>query len=126
MLEIAGGILIAVAVLLALPYILAGAYFAVSFGIAIGIAIGVWFVLASVVGTGWAWTISIAAAITWLGWSGWQEEKEKQAEEALKAVKSPQESKRDLYKKLLREGYVYHTDVNGRKRIQDLLDSEGF
>lgn len=73
MLEIAGGILIAVAVLLALPYILAGAYWAAVIGIGLAIVIGGWFVLAAVVGEGWAWGIAIAALVIWLGWSGSQQ-----------------------------------------------------
>lgn len=73
MLEIAGGILIAVAVLVALPYILAGAYWAVVIGIGLALVIGGWLVLAAVVGEGWAWGISIAVLVIWLGWSGSQE-----------------------------------------------------
>lgn len=66
MFEIAGGILIAVAVLVTLPYILAGAYWAVVIGIGLAIVIGGWCVLAAFVGEGWA-----AAAIMVVGASVW-------------------------------------------------------
>jgi membrane protein implicated in regulation of membrane protease activity len=80
MLEIAGGILIAVAILVALPYILAGAYWVVVIGVGLAIVIGGWFLLAAVVGEGWAWGISIAALVIWLGWSGSQEADEDSSE----------------------------------------------
>lgn len=73
MLEIAGGILIAVAILVALPHILAGAYWVVVIGIGLAIVIGGWFLLAAIVGDGWAWGILIAALVAWLGWSDSQE-----------------------------------------------------
>lgn len=84
MLEIAGGILIAIAILVALPYILAGAYWA----LIIGIVIGIWFALAAVVGQGWAWAISIAAVAIWFAWTGKleaDEERERAEKEATNA-----------------------------------------
>ncbi|MCT2400599.1 hypothetical protein [Novosphingobium mangrovi (ex Huang et al. 2023)] len=79
MLEIAGGILIAVAVLFALPYILAGAYWAVVIGLGLALAVGLWLGVASVVGSGWAWAITAAAVVIWLGWTSddWADENPK-------------------------------------------------
>ncbi len=73
MLGIAGGVLIAVAILVALPYILAGAYWVSVIGVGLAILIGAWLILSVVVGDGWAWGISIAALVIWLGWSGSQD-----------------------------------------------------
>lgn len=42
-------------------------------GIGLAIVVGGWFLLAAVVGEGWAWGISIAALVIWMGWSGGQE-----------------------------------------------------
>lgn len=68
MLEIAGGILIALLILAALPYILALAYWGVAAAIGLAVAVASWFALATVVGEGWAWAISITAFFIWLGW----------------------------------------------------------
>lgn len=62
MLEIAGGILIAVAVLFALPFILVGAYLAFIYGVIIAAFVGGWFLIAHYLGAGWAWAIMIFAA----------------------------------------------------------------
>lgn len=77
MLEIAGGILIAVAIIVALPYILAGAYWVSVIGVGLAIVIGAWLILSAVVGDEWAWGISIAAFVIWLGWFGSQEARAK-------------------------------------------------
>lgn len=88
MLEIAGGILLAIVILAALPYLLVGAYWALAIGICLAIAVGIWFALAAVVGPGWAWAISIAAVVIWLAWYEKQEadfEKAKAEKDALSA-----------------------------------------
>ncbi len=63
MLEIAGGILIAVAVLIALPLVLAGAYLVFIYGTVIAAFVGGWFLIAHYLGEGWAWAITIVAAV---------------------------------------------------------------
>ena len=68
MLEIAGGILIALLILAALPYILVAAYWTIAFVIGLTVVIASWFALAAVVGDGWAWAFSIAALFILLGW----------------------------------------------------------
>lgn len=102
MLEIAGGILIAVAILATWDYVLAG----VGIGIALAIVVGLWFALAAFVGEGWAWGISIAAFLIWLGWFGSQEAPEEKAtaEEEAWTAKN-QEAKRLAEKEKL-EGWA--------------------
>lgn len=68
MLEIAGGILIALLILAALPYILVAAYWATAIAIGLAVVIASWFALDAVAGEGWAWAISIAAFFAWLWW----------------------------------------------------------
>lgn len=68
MLEIAGGILIVLLILAALPYILALAYWGIAAAIGLAIVVVSWFALATMVGEGWAWGISITAFFVWLYW----------------------------------------------------------
>lgn len=68
MLEIAGGILIALLILAALPYILVAAYWTAAIAIGLAVVIASWLALEAMVGEGWAWAISIAAFFIWLGW----------------------------------------------------------
>lgn len=95
MLEIAGGIVIAVAVLVALTFILMGAIWAVAVGVALAVVVGAYFFLSSVVGSGWAIGILLSALLVWIGWSGNQEDKREKAnaEEKARAVRN-QEAKR--------------------------------
>lgn len=72
MLEIAGGILIAVAILVALPYILAGAYWALVIGLVLTIGSIVWFFLASAVGPVWATVIVVSVSAAWWAWNAAQ------------------------------------------------------
>lgn len=73
MLEIAGGILIAVAILVALPYILAGAYWALAIGLVLTIGSVVWLFLASNVGPVWATVIVVSGPAAWWAWNAAQD-----------------------------------------------------
>jgi hypothetical protein len=73
MLEIAGGILIAVAILVALPHILAGAYWALVIGVVLTIGSVVWLFLASDVGAEWATVIVVSVPATWWAWNAAQD-----------------------------------------------------
>lgn len=75
MLEIAGGILLAVAALAALPFVLAGAYWALVIGVGLAIVTGGWFALDAILGPAWAWGICIDAYITAVAWSELPEDK---------------------------------------------------
>ena len=80
MLEIAGGILIAVMVLVFLPFILEAAYWAIAIGIGLAIVIGIWLALAAFVGGGWAVAIMMSAVMLWLGWNDMREARERETE----------------------------------------------
>lgn len=69
MIEIAGGILIAVLVIACLPWIIAGAYWAVVVGVGLALIVGLWFGLAGIVGEGWTWAIFGCAVLAWLFWT---------------------------------------------------------
>lgn len=99
MLQIAGGILIAIAALVALPLIVIGAYWALVIGIGFIILAGVWFGLAAAVGPGWALAISIAAVVFWLGRSGMQDAEREKA----KADEQAQQAKAQEAKMLARQ-----------------------
>ncbi|MGY4397164.1 hypothetical protein ACVWZA_002355 [Sphingomonas sp. UYAg733] len=69
MFEIAGGILIAVAVLVALPFILRGAIWAVAVGIGLAAVAAAYFFLSSVIGSGWTIATLFSALCVWIGWN---------------------------------------------------------